>query len=722
MLSIINAIINYEYKMSLLKSALAVAISTAIFSPLAFANTDTTTNDIEVITVSGDFRSASLQNNTSSLSVVTAEEIDARNAQNLEEILAISPNVNFSSGSQRARYFQIRGIGERSQFQAPINPSVGVMLDGVDFTGIASVASMFDVEQVEIFSGPQGTRFGANALAGFINVTTKAPSETFEGALRATLGNYGAKGLGLVLSGPAGDAVNYRIAAESYESDGFIDNIFLNRDDTNNRDEKSIRAKFAIQATDDLAIDIALMHFDFDNGYDAFSLDRNRTTYSNEPGFDTQETTALATTFTFDGFESAQVKLLTSYADSDLGYGYDEDWAFGDYDWETGECLTQSGCLADAWGYASTDHYFRERQNATADLRFVSNKGAEIFNGTTSWVAGVYYKNEDSDLTRSYTFDSDFNSTFKTDNYALYGQLDTALTDKLTLTTGLRYEERKADYVNSDGLIENPSDYMLGGKVVLSLQATEDTLFFASANRGYKAGGINTSGSVTPSLRAFDPEFLINYEVGTKTHFFDNSVYLRATAFYMDRNDMQVNISYQETAGSEFITYIDNAAGGKNTGVELQSGWYINDVFDVHASLGLLDTQYTDFVYINDDGVNDLSGRSQGHAPNYQYHLALNTQLSDDLLFNVSVEGKDSFYYNDNVDSPKTKSYALLNASLRYEMNDWDVTLWARNITDNKVETRGFNFPNDPRDGYTSVGYTQLGEPAVYGVTINAKF
>ncbi|MCI2282539.1 TonB-dependent receptor plug domain-containing protein [Colwellia sp. MSW7] len=156
----------------------------------------------ETITVTSDFRQQNLLKTPSALSVLTAVEVQQRNAQNLEELVAVIPNVNFASGSQRARYYQIRGIGERSQFNEPINPSVGMIIDGIDFTGIGSIANLFDAQQVEVFRGPQGTRFGANALAGMFNITTNAPTDQFEGAIKLDAGNYNSYGLGVALSGP----------------------------------------------------------------------------------------------------------------------------------------------------------------------------------------------------------------------------------------------------------------------------------------------------------------------------------------------------------------------------------------------------------------------------------------------------------------------------------------------------------------------------------------
>ena len=143
--------------MNFSKSSLCLAIATGIatFSTQAqTSNNDiTNTKKIETITVTSDFRQQSLLQAPISMSVLTDIEIEQRSANHLEELIAVSPNVNFASGSQRARYYQIRGIGERSQFQEPINPSVGVIIDDVDFTGIGSIASLFDVKQAEIFRG-----------------------------------------------------------------------------------------------------------------------------------------------------------------------------------------------------------------------------------------------------------------------------------------------------------------------------------------------------------------------------------------------------------------------------------------------------------------------------------------------------------------------------------------------------------------------------------------
>lgn len=724
--------------MTFSKSTTCIAITACLFNVAASAeeqsiNDTNNTKNLETITVTSDFRQQSLQNTPASLSVLTDIEIKQRNAKHLEELVAVSPNVNFASGSQRARYYQIRGIGERSQFQEPINPSVGVIIDDVDFTGIGSVASLFDVQQAEIFRGPQGTRFGANAIAGMMNITTNEPAEDFEGALQLGVGNYGSYDLGVALSGPASDSVNYRFAVNQLTSDGFIENVHLQRDDTNNRDELTIRGKLAIEASEDLTIDLAGFYFDFDNGYDAFSLDNSRETLSDQPGFDQQETAAFSAKLTYQGFDSATVLAIISNADSDLAYGYDEDWSYvGISDPDVIENPDYA-----YWEYSSTDHYYREKAVLTSELRAISNQGEEILNGTTAWVAGVFYKQDDEDLLRQYTYaDSDFTSTNKSTSVAAYGQLDTQLSKRWSLTSGLRIENYSADYINSNQFNDDISDTMVGGKLVVGFQQTADSFWYGSINRGYKAGGHNTDGTLPEDLRSFEPEYLTNYELGYKVALLDNSAFIRTAVFYMDRTDIQVKTSKtieRDDNSSEFISYLGNATSGSNYGIEIESAWQVNDAINLYGSLGLLETKFDEFV---DDDGNSLSGAEQAHAPSYQFNVGINYQPTEEWLFNISVNGKDEYYFSDtryyeyeeDVFSPipekdiKSEAIVLLNASISYLQDNWQVKLWGRNLTDKEYANRGFYFGNDPRDGYTPKQYTQLSEPLVFGASLDYQF
>lgn len=332
---------------------------------------------IDEIIVSADFRDATLLDSSASITVVDAEAISQRQARHLEQLLNLAPNVNFSSGASRGRFIQIRGIGERSQFIEPLNPSVGILVDGIDFTGIAGAATTMDIEQVEILRGPQGTLYGANALAGLISLQSVQPGRQTEGNLSASVGDYNTQTLSGSLGGPVSDDLGLRVAVQQHSSDGFVDNDFLNRDDTNNIDELSLRSILAWQASDNTRIKLTVFHVNADNGYDAFSLDNSRRTLSDNPGHDRHEATAAAVQASWEGNQNFALASTFSFADNNLQYGFDEDWTYADI------CV-DFVCIYD--GYASVDNYIRDRDNSSLDIRLISREGAQIFAGTTDWL------------------------------------------------------------------------------------------------------------------------------------------------------------------------------------------------------------------------------------------------------------------------------------------------------------------------------------------------
>ncbi len=686
----------------------------AISLALVSASASYAAQTIEEVTVTSDFRPSQLQTIPASLTVMTEEVIQARAAQHIEDIINLAPNVNYASGSSRARYFQIRGIGERSQFAQPINPSVGFLIDEIDFSGIGTAATMFDVAQVEVLRGPQGTRYGANALAGLINVRTKAPTEAFDASVEATAADYDTYSLAAALSGPlVKDTLLGRIALQRYESDGFIDNTYLNRDDTNNRDEDTVRAKLRWLASEDVTVDITALYVDIDNGYDAFSLDNDRKTRSDEPGQDTQRTAALGVELDWSVSDAMRLEALASYAESDLEYNYDEDWTYVGF--------TDDICQPD-WSfceYSSTDSYDRDRDNYTVELRLLSDEAGKILNGSTDWVVGIYHTAKDEDLFRESTYNGILNSEYETENIAVYGQLDIALSDKLTLITGLRFEQWEADYADSTGLVVDTDEDLWGGKIALDYQMNDQHLVYGSFSRGYKAGGVNTDGSLPDDERSFDTEFLWNLEGGIKSLWLDNTLSSRIAVFYAQREDQQVKGSFEiprdPGPGSDFVDYIDNAGEGENYGVEAELDWQFSEQLQLFANVGILETEIDE--YTTPDGE-DKSGRDQAHAPNYQFAIGGEYALNQNWYIRGEVEGKDKFYFSDRHDE-QSDTYELLNARIGYRADNWSVALWGRNLLDEDYQNRGFGFANDPRDNYDSGGYYQLGEPRMVGATLN---
>lgn len=680
---------------------LLFAAAAVTFAPQGHAQTS-----IEEIIVTADFRASTLNNIPASITVLDSTLMRRKNALHLEDVLLNAPNVNIASGASRARFFQLRGIGETGQFIEPLNPSVGLMIDGVDFSGVGGAAMLYDMAQVEILMGPQGTRYGSNALAGLINLQSRAPSDEPSYGVQLQSENYAGHGVAGYVSGPAGDRLSYRLSAQTLESNGYSTNLFLGKP-TNTRDEHTLRGKLRFLPAAGISLEVTTALIDIDNGYDAFSLDNVRDTLSDEPGFDTQQARLGSVRLQVDRFTAFTLEALAGYARSETGYGYDEDWVHTGFH---------------PWEYQSTDQYYRDRDALNTELRLLSTDDGALFAGHTSWVAGLYSLDQEVGLTRNYTYlPADFSSAHAVSRLALYAETNTTLNAHWSLDAGLRSEHVNADYRDSEAVAFTPSDTLYGGKLALNYHTDTGNLLYASLSRGYKTGGFNTDGSLDADLREYGSEALWNHEIGFKGSLLNGRLQTQAAVFFMKRDEVQINSSVvrvRANGSSEFIEFTGNAAAGSNSGIELSAQLAVSDSVQLHGTLGLLATEYRNFI--NSNGAN-LDGREQAHAPSYQYTLGSSWTMTDALVLDINVQGRDSFYFSDSHDV-RSRSYALLNASLTWTHTQWQATLWGRNLGDEDYFVRGYYFGNDPRDAYTAKGYTQLGEPLRYGLTLQMDF
>ncbi|MGB2172905.1 MAG: TonB-dependent receptor, partial [Porticoccaceae bacterium] len=391
----------------LLKNSRLLILFSAVFSVSSYAD-----KKIQEVVVTSDFRESQLKTIPTSISVIDAQVISQRNSNHLEQILALAPNVNFSAGASRGRYFQIRGIGERSQFADPLSPSVGTYVDGIDFSGFGGAATLLDIDQVEILRGSQGTRFGANALAGVINLKTADPSAESQGYTSASLSNYGGRSLETAFGGAINDQWLYRVAAGKTLSDGFINNTTLKREDTNNIDELTSRLKLRYLATENLTVDFTALHLDIDNGFDAFSLDGNRNTLSDQPGHDRQNTTAFAINSDWALSDALSISSIFTTNRSDVEYSYDEDWSFLDL-WL--DHMDEEGVEK----YQGFDNYQREFSRDSGEIRWLSGPSGKL--ADSDWLIGLYFQKSKTKLYRPYYSNySEYNEDGDLEDYGEY--------------------------------------------------------------------------------------------------------------------------------------------------------------------------------------------------------------------------------------------------------------------------------------------------------------
>lgn len=677
---------------------------------------------IEEILVTADFHESPLLMSAGSISVLDGRTIAGRDAKHLEDVLNTVANINYSKGASRARFVQVRGIGDLEAFVDPKHfASVGILLDDIDMSGVSSSAALFDTSQIEFFRGPQGTRFGTSALAGALQIRSNEPTQSFETKVAGGIGNYGAWNVSGVISGPISEQLTGRLAVQHIATDGFIDNDFLGRDDTNNLQETNIRGKLRWQsAAQDIELNVTGYYFDSDNGYDAFSLDDNRKTQSDNPGSDAQETFGLSLNGSWQLNANLALETIITLTDTQLDYGFDEDWTF------IGFC---DGILCDPVidFFSNTDRYFRDRSDYSLDVRLTAQPGSDSGHQV---VVGAYAQQRSEDFHRQYY--GDFYSDYETTRYAAYGQIDWRLSDVWRLTTGLRYEHFADDYDDTNALAVDSSDTLLTGELTLERMLSENTFAYATLARGGKPGGVNTENSsvnafVRPELQGFlrsrtqfDAEQVLNKEIGLKGSYLEDRWSVRLAAFHMDRSSAQLESWVWDATNFIFVGLLDSESDGENYGLEFETNFFVNDSLELFAAVGILRTEF-DELTVFDQNLDDfvaVRNRDQAKAPEYQFNVGISLQLSARLSARLEIEGRDdSFfgYYHDG----RIDSYELVNASLTYTTPQLEVRLWGRNLTDEDYAVHGLYFGNDPRNGWVPESYYQYGEPLVFGLSVS---
>ncbi len=683
---------------SILVLASLVALSAANVRASDRVDEDT----LQEVVISASLLQSTLTQLPSSATVLDAKTLREAGVEHFGDVLGLVPNLNYAGASSRPRYFQLRGIGEVEQYEGAPNPSVGFLIDEIDFSGVGMPAILYDAAGVEVLRGPQGTAYGANALAGLISMTTHAPSDHFELHGDADLGTYGVRAGGVVYNDVIGNGdAAYRLVAHTYQGDGFRRNAFLGRNDTNGFDENLLRGKLHWKLSDDLQADVTAFFADLNNGYDAWSIDNSRVTQSDKPGKDAQRSRALALRLQYDGLESVSLRSISAYAHSDILNSFDGDWG------------------NDAFWGVNAPYDFWERTNRTRQTLSQEIRATSKGQSGVRWVAGAYvlHLTEDYNLLDLYNGDvyRRLLSNYGATNLAAYGQVDLDLGSRLTLSAGLRGERRTAHYSDSSDLRFDPSDDMYGGHVSLSYRVGENETAYATVTRGYKAGGFNLSAVLPDSLRRFNPEYLWNGEVGFKTRSPDGRFDSQTSAFYMRRLSMQVSSSYQADPNDPltFVFLTNNAARGENYGLETQVGWRPVNALRLGGSLGLLRARFVDYTL---DGVS-LAGRDQAHAPHYQFSLSADYRFGPGFYVRADMTGEDSFYFSAS-NNERASGYQLVNLRVGYEAERWTASLWTRNALDRRYATDGFYFGNEPPD-FIPKRYIDNGDPRQVGISVS---
>ncbi len=706
---------------------------------------------IAEVIVTARRRAESLQDVPVSVSALDANRIVELQAQNITGLQNAVPNLYIDRGDGANTVIFIRGIGQNDSL-AFADAGVGVYVDDVFIArSQAAFLDLFDVERVEVLRGPQGTLYGRNTIGGAVKFVSAEPPEQLGLYVEAGGGNFGYQALKARLGGALGDDLRGKIAVAAIQRDGFATNTVDGADDG---DTQSVawRGTLAYTPTDSTRVSLT-----FDGKRDRPDTSRSPVRETSVTGFadpvgapfspttfppatnpyrvdvnanDMSDLSAWGVTLKagVDLSDAWSIESITSYRDMDFDLALDTD----------GSPLPILDILV-----LQDEDQFSQELRATYDAHA----------GFTA-VAGLYYF-QDDDLTFS-GVDNGSLSVFgfpvtlfglatssladthqKTESMAAFGDASYDLTQRVTLSAGVRYtyEEKESRrqfesfFDPTVSVIENTPPFLSGAgvpgtpiagketfdavtpRLSLSYRATDDAMLYASASRGFKSGGFDGRGTTDFGFQPFDPETVWGYEVGLKSTLADGRVVANAALFYNDYQDLQVTSFGADPVSGTFVSLFTNAAKARTQGAELELTARATAGLTLNAAIGYLDAEYEEFNTLVGGVVTDVSDRELVNAPEWSGSLGITYEhrLSQWLLGTVHVDGayRGKTYTEITASEVLAQdSYTLANAfvSVRTDDERWELRAGAQNLTDEKVRVQGFNLSEFP--GYQLAFYS----------------
>lgn len=568
---------------------------------------------LEEIVVTAERREASIQDVPVAVSAYNEALMEKLQIQETLDLVNIVPNLfgGNNTGLGTANMYYLRGQGNDESI-ATFDPPVGSYIDDVYVSRQnANNFAFFDVERIEVLRGPQGTLFGRNTTGGAVNIVLKKPSAEGGGFVEAAYGSFNERMLRATVDLPVSDRVLTKFSTYYIQNDGWLENTAVG-DDFNDRDSKGFRAAVRFLPNDEFTWDLSLDYLD-----DTESAVRGRI-----EGDDRITETILP-----NGLPAAALSLANfqpqPVTQKAPGYGnFTEslslisnmsfDLGGGDGNLILGYRNLEQQFLVNFTGGAplSDDFFWIDNDGEHTQLTAEFKWNASLFDDKVDFVGGVFVMDEDNSTDfADYLFGGAFlladrvldNST---KGYALYAQGDIKVTEKGTLTLGLRYTDEEKEIALRDntsfqtlttanlvaaGIPLKQEASIVTPRVAYTYDFNDDVMVYASATKGFKGGGWNARGTAPGAFQPFDIETLWSYEIGTRGDFFDDKLRVNATLFSTDLEDLQTTAA---TPSGQFLT--TNAGGLDVSGLELEVTYVPTDFWDIFLAAGFQDAEYTD--------------------------------------------------------------------------------------------------------------------------------
>ncbi|RKF32015.1 iron ABC transporter substrate-binding protein [Agrobacterium deltaense] len=661
------------------------------------------TTVLKPIVVTGEKVARDMKNTASSVSVISGDKIKKEKTGDptVSEAIKDIPNVvytdNVSAPIIRGQDTQGPNTGSIAFFTGTV-PRATINVDG-HYLGynefIYGASSIWDVESIEVFRGPQTTSQGANAIAGAILVNTKDPTFTPEASYQAEIGNYHQKRASFALSGPLiEDELAARMAIDYSGRDTFIDyiNPSFARSGTD-QDFKEFNGRFKLlwEPAEIPGLSTKLT-YSYNNS--------NRPT--SEAAFGRYEDLTHSTATKPSFKQHTNTVILDINYDFENGVKVFNQTQFSAADTKRRVGIPNTG-------------------DADVDQKNTSNETRVTFGDqedTLSGVVGLYYAHTQTDEKLLLNGTSLFDDT--KDNFGLFSELSYRLTDQWTLTGGLRYQRDQIQRVGFRALGAGRSSVNYDEtfseilpKVSLAYAVTDDWTVGGMISRGYNPGGV-AFDLTTSKWRNFDKETIWNYELFTRANLLDDTLTVNGNLFYMDMQDAQFSIPVFVSSGVT-ETYTINAEEAHAYGLEIGADYQVLDNLTLKASAGVLKTEIDE---ISSNAA--YAGKEFAKSPGYMFTVGASWDVTDKFTVSGQVRHLDGYFSDTaNTSAYAIKPYTIADIRASYKFQEQlELYAYVKNVFDERAPTYKMLTRGIGASGIEA----SMTEPRMFGVGIRGTF
>lgn len=642
--------------MTQLEALKKLLLPLVLVSEVVAANDDTQTINLDPIIINSELLNKTAQESAQSIEIYDEETLENQAGLNTtRDVLETTSNASIVEGTGTAA--TVRGIDGTGAAQNAVSlfaggrPRLSYEIDNrpVSFNELSySDFSLFDVETVEALLGAQSSLVGRNAMAGTVNIKTKDPVYEDETILRAAAGNLDTQQLSAVINRVIkDDSVAFRLSADVRERDSSVEyEAYEDVNDPGRYESLNIRGKLLIEpdSEDNKKLLIGLSHSDYSGPATETVTSPYEDKVSNAVNQPQHNpiTNALSLDYSQELSSKLYLQLNTSITDTEF---------------------TRT---------ATTDS-----TNTTIDTsEIVLEPRLYYDNDELSVVTGLYlYRAREEQYSELFSF-GDLHYEDDTDTFSVYSEGSYNLSDKTTLSMGLRYEQESrqrygGSYSYTTGVTEDDFDHdedysEVLPKIGINWQQSATVNWGAQISKGYNAGGAGWAlDGLSVVNYEYDEETSWTYEIYSRQQFLEGKLSSSQNLFYSRYKDLQ--LAYSTTGdwdddNSYSITNVDKV----NTfGLEQTFTAILSDEFTLSGSLGLLNT---DIVEFSDD--TSLEGNDLAIAPSITSSVSLDWH-KDNWATNLNLRYSGAYYtYPDNESASKTDAYVVVNARATYQMGD----------------------------------------------------